>query len=150
MKRMILFGGILLVIAACNSKKEEGKKPGTKTEAEILMDSVESGHDVGMGKYGKMKGLQLQVNAALDSIAKLPAKARQEAAPYEQNLKNVAADLNTAIMEMDHWMENFNMDSALNNMQERVRYLTDEKSKIGRIKGLILESVQKADSILRK
>jgi hypothetical protein len=150
MKRMILFGGILLAIAACNSKKEEGKKPGTKTEAELLMDSVEKGHDVGMSKYGKMKGLQQQVNAALDSISKLPAKARQEAAPYEHNLKSVAEDLNTAVIEMDHWMENFNMDSALNNMQERVRYLTDEKSKIGRIKGLILESVQKADSILRK
>src|SRR6478735_3320753 len=101
MKSMILLSGILLVIAACNSKKEEEKKPGTKTEVEVLMDSVEKGHDVGMSKYGKMKGLQQQVNTALDSIAKLPAKARQETAPYEQKLKEVAADLNTAIVEMD-------------------------------------------------
>lgn len=150
MNKIFLFAVFILFASACNSKKEEDKKPASKTNDQALLDSVEQGHDIGMSKYGKMKGFQQQVNTALDSISKLPAKARAEAGPYEQKLKDAASELNNAIIEMDKWMESFNMDSALNNMQERLRYLTEEKNKIGRIKELILQSVDKADSLLNK
>ena len=35
---------------------------------------------------------------------------------------------------MDKWMEEFNMDSALNDADRRLRYLQDENGKITAIK----------------
>ena len=46
-------------------------------------------------------------------------------------------------------MSEFNMDSAVNNMQERIKYLADEKWKVGKVKEAILGSLAKADSVLR-
>ena len=48
------------------------------------------------------------------------------------------------------WMEEFNMDSASNDLGKRIQYLTDEKDKVGKVRSLILESVGKADSLLKK
>jgi len=113
------------------------------------MADVMDGHDVGMAKYGKLNAMQNTVQAALDSIAKLPVKAREAAAPYKAKLEGVSKDLNYALAAMDKWMNEFNMDSAVNNMQERVKYLTDEKWKVGKIKEAIIGSLNKADSVLR-
>ena len=46
-------------------------------------------------------------------------------------------------------MEEFNMDSAVNNMEQRIKYLTEEKWKVANVKTAILTSLQKADSILK-
>lgn len=43
-----------------------------------------------------------------------------------------------------------NMDSALNNAEQRIKYLTDEKLKVGKVKEAILGSLQKADSLLKE
>jgi hypothetical protein len=149
MNKLTLFAALFFMVAACNSKKEGDKKP-EKSTADSLMDKVMDGHDAGMAKYGKMQGLKKQVDAALDSLSKLPAKAKEEAAPYQQKMQELSAELGTALADMDTWMESFNMDSALNNMEERIRYLTEEKDKVGRIKDMILQTVKKADSLLKK
>ena len=85
----------------------------------------------------------------LDSIATLPAKAKQAAAPLKAKLDSVAADLSYAEMAMDKWMTEFNMDSAVNNIDQRIKYLTDEKSKVGKVKAAILSGLEKADSLLK-
>ena len=144
-------GLLFIAFMACNNegkKKETGTK-GPKTQADSLMEDVMDGHDVGMSKYGKLEGSLKKVQQTLDSIAKLPAKARQAAAPLKAQLESVASDLNYAITAMDKWMQEFNMDSAINNMEERIRYLTDEKMKVGKVKEAILNSLQKADSVLK-
>jgi hypothetical protein len=51
---------------------------------------------------------------------------------------------------MNKWMEEFNMDSALNNAEERIDYLGSEKLKVSKVKEAILGSLQKADSILKE
>ena len=142
-------GLLFIVFMACNNegkKKETGTK-GPKTQADSLMEDVMDGHDVGMSKYGKLEGSLKKVQQTLDSIATLPAKAQQAAAPLKAQLESVASDLNYAITAMDKWMQEFNMDSALDNMEERIRYLTDEKMKVGKVKEAILNSLQKADSV---
>jgi DNA repair ATPase RecN len=144
-------GLLFIACMACNDggkKKETGTK-GPKTQADSLMEDVMDGHDVGMSKYGKLEGSLKKVQQTLDSIATLPAKARQAAAPLKAQLESVASDLNYAITAMDKWMQEFNMDSAINNMEERIRYLTDEKMKVGKVKEAILNSLQKADSVLK-
>jgi len=51
---------------------------------------------------------------------------------------------------MDKWMTEYDMDSAINNMEQRIKYLTDEKMKVGKMKEAILGGLQKADSLLRE
>ena len=46
-------------------------------------------------------------------------------------------------------MTEFEMDSAIDNLEQRIKYLTDEKMKVGKMKEAILTSMQKADSLLK-
>jgi hypothetical protein len=41
------------------------------------------------------------------------------------------------------------MDSALNNTEERINYLTTENIKVSKVKDAVLSSLQKADSVLK-
>lgn len=153
MKKLILPVIALFVLAACNNQKEHehnhGSKETPKTQADSLMVDVMDGHDVGMAKYGRLKEVEKQINAAVDSVAKLPAKAQAAAAPYKAQLDAVGADIRGAILAMDTWMQEFNMDSAVDNMEQRIKYLNDEKLKVGKVKEAILGSLQKADSLFK-
>lgn len=152
MKKLILPITALLILAACNNddKKHEGHTSGTpKTQVDSLMADVMDGHDVGMGKMAKLSNMQKEVTKALDSLAKLPAKAQQAAAPLKAKLDSLRTELSYAETAMDKWMNEFNMDSAVNNVEQRVKYLTEEKWKVGKVKEAILSSLQKADSLLK-
>jgi len=141
----------VVVIIACKNEKKNGhsgKEP--QTQADSLMADVMDGHDVGMAKYGKLQAIEKKVRASIDSISNLPAKAQETLAPYKAKLDSAAADLSNAIFAMDKWMEEFNMDSAKDDMEKRVRYLLDEKMKVGRVKDAILNSLSKADSLLKE
>jgi len=151
-KNLIPFILLLLICAACNNadNKHNGHKTeGTKTQVDSLMDDVMEGHDVGMAKYSKLNAMQKEVKRVIDSLSKLPAKSKEAAAPYKAKLDSAANDLNNAIAAMDKWMEEFNMDSAVNNMEERIKYLGNEKMKVGKVKESILKSLEKADSLLK-
>lgn len=146
-----LFIVALGLLFACNNakKKQEGHTKEPKTQADSLMADVMDGHDVGMAKYGKLTAMEKKVKATLDSISKLPAKTREALAPYTAQLDSTAKDLRYAIFAMDQWMEEFDMDSAKNDMNKRVQYLLDEKMKVGKVKEAILNSLSKADSVLK-
>ena len=147
---------ISLIAVACNNaeKKQDDYSGHTtkevpKTQVDSLMADVMDGHDVGMAKMGKLSTMQKEVKRVLDSIAQLPRKASAAAAPYKTKLDSLVKDLSYAEMAMDKWMEEFNMDSAVNNMEQRIKYLTDEKMKVVKVKQAILGSLQKADSLLK-
>ena len=103
---------------------------------------------VGMSKIGKLHNTQKEVQRIIDSIGKLPA-AQQTVASYATSLKAVAKDLEYADFAMDKWMTEFEMDSAINNIEQRIKYLADEKMKVGKMKEALLTSLQKADSLLK-
>ena len=46
-------------------------------------------------------------------------------------------------------MSEFNMDSSLNNTEQRIKYLESEKIKISNVKDAMISSLQKADSLLK-
>jgi hypothetical protein len=146
---------VIFSLVACNSsdKKHEDHSGHTtntpKTQEDSLFADVMDGHNVGMAKMGKIRAMQAEVRKVLDSIATLPAKAKQAAAPLKDKLDGVAADLNYAEMAMDKWMTEFNMDSAKNNIEQRIKYLADEKLKVGKVKEAILSGLERADSILK-
>ena len=154
MKKFILPSLALLFITVTGCNNSDNKNEGhtadaPKTQTDSLMADVMDSHDVGMGKMSKISKMQNEITRVLDSIAKLPAKAKKAVAPYKAKLDSLKADLAYAEMAMDKWMTEFNMDSAVNNVQERIKYLTDEKVKVGKVKEAILSSLQKADSLLK-
>jgi DNA repair ATPase RecN len=153
MKRIffILFAASALLIAACNNSAEKPVgNAEVKTKADTLMDEVMDGHNVGMSKMGRLTTAQQKITRMLDSIGKLPAKAQQAAAPLKTKLDGLLGDLKSAESDMNQWMESFNMDSALNNAEERLKYLGSEKIKVQSVKEAILNSLQKADSVLKE
>jgi hypothetical protein len=145
----ILFILGFAAITACNNSAETKNDTVTKTKADSLLDEVDDGHAVAMGKMGKLNRTQQEVSRLIDSIGKLPSKAREAAAPFKAKLENLLEELKTADVNMNQWMESFNMDSAVNNTEERIRYLTTEKIKVDKVKDALLNSLQKADSVLK-
>lgn len=152
---LLLVASTLVAATACNNEKKHEEHTGHKKEApknqeDSLMADVMDGHDVGMAKYGKLQAMEKKVRATLDSIGKLPLKAQQGLAPLKAKLDSAASDLSYAIFAMDKWMEEFKMDSAKEDIKARIQYLLDEKMKVGKVKEAILNSLGKADSLLKQ
>ena len=72
------------------------------------------------------------------------------ATPPHRELGRLLENLKSAKANMEKWMDEFNMDSAVNNMEQRINYLRDEKWKVSKVKENILASLQKADSLIRQ
>lgn len=144
---------LLITTIACNNDKASGtnnrKKETLKTPADSLMHEVMEGHDAVMPKMSKVRTAQKKAQQMIDSIAKLPAKAQSAVTALKTRLDSLVNELNYADFAMDKWMSEFNMDSAVSNMQERIKYLSEEKLKIGKVKESVLNSLAKADSLLK-
>lgn len=147
MKKLIFLSLATALFVACNNSPKTAEGNAT---VDSLEQDIEDGHIVGMGKMGALIKAQNEAKRLLDSVSKLPAKAQQAAAPYTAKVENVLQDLSQADLLMNKWMEEYNMDSAKNNAEERIKYLVSEKGKIGQMNKAILGSLAKADSILRK
>jgi hypothetical protein len=151
MKRNILITIFFTTIAmACNNSKEESTGDNLKASADSLFEKVMEGHDIGMAKTPSLKTMREQAKKMIDSIGKLPAKAQEAAAPYKAKIDSLVKDLDYAEFAMDKWMDEFKYDSAKNDLKRRIEYLTNENSKVGKVKEAILGSLQKADSLLKK
>lgn len=152
MKKINVFLAALslaLLIGCNNNSPEKTGNKIEKTEEDSLLDDVMDGHDAGMAKMGALIRAKEKATQALDSISKLPAKTQEALAPYKARLNGVIADLDDANAQMNKWMEEFEMDSAVNNAKERINYLISEKGKVTKMKNVVLGSLQKADSVLR-
>ena len=138
-------------LAACNNtdKKANTGNGVSKTLADSLENEVMDGHNVGMAKYGKLKAMQNKVQDILDSIGKISFISPSPLFDYEKNMKQLLGELKSARAGMDKWMDEYNMDSAVNNIEQRIKYLTEEKIKVSKVKEAILNSLQKADSLLK-
>ena len=153
-KGIILPVMVLALMIACNNQKSHEdhgpKKEAPKNAADSLYNDVMAGHDEVMPKMGKIRGAQKEAQQMLDSVAKLPVKAQAAAAELKSKLESLINDLNYADFAMDKWMVEFNMDSAKDNLEQRVKYLTEEKLKVTKVKEAILGGLARADSLLKK
>ena len=157
MKELLTFLLLTALIntTSCNNSESEGDHSGhnakePKTKADSLMMQVMEGHDAVMPKMGKVRGAQKEAQRLLDSVSALPAKAQEAAKTLKQELETLINELNYADFAMDKWMVEFNMDSAKDNMEQRIQYLTDEKMKVTKVKEAVLNGLAKADSLLKK
>ena len=112
------------------------------------MSEVIKDHNVGMAKMDRIDEEQKKVQQRLDSISRLPAGTQKSSAKYKMQLDSMLGRLKLANEAMENWMNAFNMDSSLNNMQQRIQYLESEKMKIGAVKDTMIKTLQKADSLL--
>lgn len=156
-RSFILLSAItLMTIVACNNSDEHANHDAAKStepaaQADSLFKEVMHGHDEAMAaQMTKMERAKKTVQQLIDSVSKLPAKAKEEAAPYKEKLNVVLQDLNDAGNKMNIWMVEFNIDSAKENIEQRIKYLTDEKLKVNDVKEAIFKSIDKADSLIKQ
>jgi hypothetical protein len=147
----ILSAFLFTAFIACNNtdKKPEETADPQKAQADSLESEVLKGHDVAMPKSMKIPALLKKTQLLIDSINNLPAKVQSTAAPYKAKLESLLKDLNDAHAAMDKWMNEFNFDSAKDDLEQRIKYLSDEKLKVGKVKEAVLGSLEKADSLLK-
>jgi hypothetical protein len=149
----LLFCFVLFTIylASCNdAEKGNAADKESKAQIDTLFTDVMDDHNIGMAKMGRLTRAEQTTRRLLDSIQKLPAKARQAAEPVREKLDSLQKDLSYAEFAMNKWMEEFNMDSAINNAKERIAYLSLEKVKVSKVKEAIMSSLVKADSLIKQ
>jgi hypothetical protein len=149
MKYILILTTIIILSISCNNAADN-KETAIKTHTDSLMDEVMEGHDEAMGKTNKLSSAQKLVRQSLDSIDKLSPKLKQASAAYKIQLDSLYAKLNHAESGMDKWMEEFNMDSAKNDIAMRTKYLESEKEKVFKVKEIMVSALQKTDSLLKK
>jgi phage host-nuclease inhibitor protein Gam len=161
MKKLLPVFAVLLFTAlvACNNseKKERGINLTPQAQADSLEKEVDDGHMIAMVKYMKIPDLQKEIKRLADSISKLPAKAQEAAAPYKEKLNSLDKELAAAYDSMENWMEAFgngldklNKVSMKDSIEQRIKFFTEEKTKINSVKEAVLGSVKKADSLLKE
>ena len=148
--KLFLIASITIFFAACNNQEKTSEKSKTETAADTLSRSIDTDHGVAMSKMSKISKAEQLVQQAIDSITKLTGKARQAAAPYKFQLDSALDRLKYSAYAMDRWMSEYNIDSALNDSEKRIEYLSKEKLKVSRVKTAILTTLNKVDSLLKQ
>lgn len=147
----------LSVLLACQSSSDNSSDHSAhsameapKTPADSLYGQVMEMHDLVMPKMGKVRGAQKRAQALLDSIGSLPTRSAATLTPYKKELETLVSELNYADYAMDQWMMEFNLDSGKNNIEIRLAYLRAEFDKVSKVKDAVLNSLAKADTLLKK
>ncbi len=147
----------LTVLLACQSSSDNSSDHSAhsameapKTPADSLYGQVMEMHDLVMPKMGKVRGAQKRAQALLDSIGSLPTRSAATLTPYKKELETLVSELNYADYAMDQWMMEFNLDSGKNNIEIRLAYLRAEFDKVSKVKDAVVNSLAKADTLLKK
>jgi hypothetical protein len=146
MIRSLAMFSILAMIFACNNSSPEQKT----AKEDSVMNEVMKGHNAAMAKTERISQAQSRIQLAIDSITRLPPKVQSDLASYKLGLDSTLSRLKYAEYAMDKWMEDFNMDSLKDDLQKRIAYLESEKTKVLRVRDVMVKALQQADSILKE
>lgn len=147
---LITLSFLSLSLLACNNGDQHGQEEKPLTLADSLYNEVMTAHDAVMPKMGKVRGAQKRAQALIDSISGLKGEALKASLPLKKDLEQLVSDLNYADYAMDQWMTDFNLDSGSTNQEVRVKYLSDEKVRVTKVKEAVINSLAKADSLLKQ
>jgi len=139
---------LLAFVLACNNSDTE--KSIDEKKADSLDQEVDKLHGSAMGRAMQMKDAQKKLEAALDSISRLPANLLTGAENYKHQLDSLLDRMKYADFAMEKWMEEYKFDSMKDDVQKRIKYLEAENIKIIKVKEAIVSSLQKADSLLHR
>ena len=146
MKIFSAFLILCLSLLACADAEPEVRKDGFSphtagSPGDSLFQAVMNGHDEAMAKMGKIKGYRSQI----DSLRNQKAMNKNLKAKYEET----AVKLKRAEDGMNQWMEEFSIDSAQSeNNERRMKYLSEEKLKVDSVKEEIFSALRAADSVV--
>lgn len=144
MKRIFSIAIISLFVLSCGEESDvrtDGYS-SAKNPEDSLFQEVMNGHDEAMAKMGRIAGYRKQ----MDSLKKqASAKAGLKAA-YEQS----AIQLKNAEDRMNKWMDEFSIDSAQDNTEKRMQYLSNEKLRVDSVRDEIFAALKSADTLLNK
>lgn len=141
------------VVMSCNNESGQNHDHSSmepKTHEDSVYKDVMDGHNVVMPKMGKVKGFIALAQQQLDSLNKLPEKAKTAAAGYKASLDSLIGELKEADRSMTVWMDEFVPDSLEDEVEKRVSYLESEKVKVEKVKANILGSLEKAEKFFGK
>ncbi len=143
---------VAVLVVSCNTEGETKKVADEQTIADSLWHSIDEGHIDGMKRMGRLNRTQNETRRLLDSLEKLPAKAKQTASEYKANLDSLLKKLDYADFAMNKWMSEFQfeVEKIYPDIKERIQYLTQENEKVTKMKDAILQSLSKADSIYKR
>ena len=140
---------LMLLAVACNNSGSHSSATAKKT-TDSLMDAVMQGHNVGMAKMNKVSEAQKKIQQVIDSISSLPATLQKQSLAYKTQLDAMLVRLRNAADAMNRWMEEFNLDSDVNNTELRIKYLESERTKVSNVKDSMISSLRDADSLLKR
>jgi hypothetical protein len=140
---------ISILLFACNNS--DHTKTETEKKADSLYKEVDDLHASSMAKSFQMEDAQKKLQAAIDSISKLPANLKDVSTGYKFQLDSLLDRMKYAGFAMEKWMEDFKQpDSVSQDYQKQIEYLASEKLKISRVKEIIMNNIHAADSLLHK
>ena len=140
------------MFAGCNNSRTSTDKDDktTRSASDSLMHEVLKQHDIGMAKMSKISDAKNRVQDDLDSISKLSTDLQKKSLQYRMQMDSMFNRLTFADRGMEAWMNEFNMDSLKDNEKEQLKYLESEREKISKVNEVMISSLQKADSLLKK
>lgn len=129
-----------------NHNAREAAANAPKSTGDSLYAIVDEAHIEGMKRIAKMRRALGQVKHELDSMVKLPVEKIDPL--YQQSLIDLQEDLNYADYAMNTWMTEFR--DTLKDPEQRIKYLKAEEEKVTKVRDNIVNSLQRADSLLKK
>ncbi len=142
---------ISLGITACNNNgnNNNNTKEPLQAKADTLYNELIKEHNEGMSGWMKIEDMKKKISDIIDSITALPLKDMSYVEAYKTRLAGATEELTNAYNKMDAWMSTMNLDSSLDNLELRIKYLSEEKQRASEITALVNNSLQKADSLLK-
>lgn len=137
MKKSIII--LTTLIIGCNN--------GENQKLEVLQDEVMAIHDVVMPKMGEIMSLKEQLNTSL--AANDSTKANYGAVKVaSDSLTNLLTEADNKMMD---WMDEYNADTLKAiSVEDGIKYLMDEKSKITAVKELTDKNIEAVKQYLKK
>lgn len=120
---------------------------GENQKLEILQDEVMAIHDEVMPKMGEIMSLKEQLNTSLAAIDS--TKANYGAIKVaSDSLTNLLTEADNNMMD---WMDEYNADTLKAiSVEDGIKYLMEEKSKIGAVKELTNKNIDAVKQYLKK
>lgn len=137
---------------SCNNSNTSTESAGktSQSKPDSIMHEVMEQHDKGMAKMSKINQAKEKIQHALDSISRLPTNLQNASVQYRMQLDSAFNRLNFANYAMEKWMNEFNMDTLKDNQAEQAKYLESEKEKIAKVNEVMINTLHKTDSLLKK
>ena len=133
----VLFILLSVSIFSCGNKKSQN---------ELLQEQVILVHDDVMPKIGSLKSRQEKLNKKAESLEK--SEESVESQKLIADLRATAEECGNAYDEMFVWMRQYEIDLEEMSDEDAKIYLEDQLVKVEKVKALILQALEKSETLL--